>query len=111
MLIGTRALVRNEFRRGDFFDLKNLNLSQDDVSQPPFGSINTGLPSAIAMGSGSILLSMWSWEVSRNFCGAIHEYAESIGKENFLLIGEVTGGAEMARNYLEIFGRNIFVRG
>lgn len=47
------------------------------------------------------------WEASRNFCGAIHEYAESIGKENFLLIGEVTGGADMARNYLEIFGRNI----
>jgi len=48
-----------------------------------------------------------SWEASRNFCGAIHEFAESIGKDNFLLIGEVTGGGGMARDYLEIFGRNL----
>ena len=48
-----------------------------------------------------------SWETSRNFCGAIREYAESIGKNFFWLLGEVTGGAEMANDYLEIFGRNI----
>jgi len=49
------------------------------------------------------------WEASRIFCGAIREYAECIGKQNFLLLGEITGGTEMARNYLEIFGRNINV--
>ncbi len=48
-----------------------------------------------------------SFEASRNFCGGIHEYAESIGKENFLILGEVTGGAGMSRSYLDIFGRNI----
>ena len=37
-----------------------------------------------------------SWHASRYFCGAIREYAESIGKENFLLLGEVTGGAASA---------------
>ena len=41
------------------------------------------------------------------FCGGLREYAESIGKQNFLLLGEVTGGAEMARRYLDIFGRNL----
>ena len=40
-----------------------------------------------------------SFEASRNFCGAIHEYTESIGKENFLILGEVAGGAGMEKNY------------
>jgi len=31
------------------------------------------------------------------------EYCELIGKENFLLLGEVAGGGTLPRNYLEIF--------
>jgi hypothetical protein len=43
-------------------------------------------------------------EASRNFCGGIREFAESIGKENFWLLGEVAGGDEMRKDYLEVFG-------
>ncbi|MEH2436055.1 MAG: alpha-amylase family glycosyl hydrolase [Nostoc sp.] len=45
-------------------------------------------------------------EDSRKFCTAIHEYAESIGKENFLLTGEMTSGS-MAGAYIDIIGRNL----
>jgi glycosidase len=106
----------NEFRRGDFFDLKDLNLK--DVWQPKDeirGDVLGGLIRAYQYwislsdcdGFRIDTVKHVPYEASRNFCGAIHEYAESIGKENFLLLGEVTGGASMARNYLDVFGRNI----
>ncbi len=31
-------------------------------------------------------------EDTRNFCGAIREFADTIGKRNFLLVGEIAGG-------------------
>jgi glycosidase len=43
---------------------------------------------------------------SRKFCDAIHGYAQSIGKDNFLLVGELTDD-NMARGYVDIFGRNL----
>jgi glycosidase len=108
---------RDEFRRGDFFDLKDLRIQERE----PF------IPDAQASAVLDALVRVYrywialtdcdgmrvdtvkhvSFEASRNFCGAIHEYAEAIGKENFLLLGEVAGGAGMAREYLDVFGRNL----
>jgi glycosidase len=34
-------------------------------------------------------------EDTRNFCGAIREFAEAIGKRNFLLVGEIAGGDDL----------------
>jgi glycosidase len=99
----------NEFRRGDFFDLKDLNLSRVEVLSAVIRVYRYWIALSDCDGFRIDTVKHVSWEASRNFCGAIHEYAESIGKENFLLLGEVTGGTEMARNYLEIFGRNIDV--
>jgi len=97
----------NEFRRGDFFDLKDLNLNRDDVLSALIRVYQYWIALSDCDGFRIDTVKHVPWEVSRNFCGAIREYAETIGKENFLLLGEVTGGAGMARNYLEIFGRNI----
>ena len=41
---------------------------------------------------------------SRLFTSIIHEFAQSLGKENFYLIGEITGGRQRAFNTLEITG-------
>jgi glycosidase len=46
-------------------------------------------------------------EEGRNFCGAIKEFAESIGKVNFLLIGEIAGGDDAQEFHLTILGRNL----
>jgi glycosidase len=97
----------NEFRRGDFSDLKDLNLNRSDVLNAVIKVYQYWIALSDCDGFRIDTVKHVSWEASRNFCGAIHEYAESIGKENFLLLGEVTGGADMARNYLEIFGRNL----
>lgn len=97
----------NEFRRGDFFDLKNLDVARDEVLSALIRVYQYWIALSDCDGFRIDTVKHLAWEASRNFCGAIHEYAESIGKEGFLLVGEVTGGGEMARNYLEIFGRNI----
>jgi len=41
---------------------------------------------------------------TRFFAGVIHEFAESIGKDNFYLIAEITGGRDRAYNTQEITG-------
>ncbi len=41
---------------------------------------------------------------TRYFASVIHEFAQSIGKENFYLIGEITGGRERAFHTLELTG-------
>jgi glycosidase len=43
---------------------------------------------------------------SRLFTSSIHEFAQSLGKENFYLIAEITGGRQRAFNTLEITGMN-----
>ncbi len=96
-----------EFRRGDFFDLKDLRMDRDDVLSALLRAYQYWIALSDCDGFRIDTVKHVSFEASRNFCGAIHEYAESIGKENFLLLGEVTGGTRMARDYLEIFGRNL----
>jgi len=43
---------------------------------------------------------------TRYFTSVIQEFAQSIGKENFYLIGEITGGRERAFNTLDVTGLN-----
>lgn len=96
-----------EFRRGDFFDLKDINLSRNDTLEALIQAYQYWIALSDCDGFRIDTVKHLPWEASRNFCGAIHEYAESIGKENFMLLGEVTGGAATARTYLEIFGLNV----
>ena len=97
----------NEFRRGDFFELKDLDLNRADVLSAVIKVYQYWIAVSDCDGFRIDTVKHVSFEASRNFCGAIREYAESIGKDRFLLLGEVTGGANMARDYLEIFGRNV----
>ena len=41
---------------------------------------------------------------TRFFAGVIHEFAESLGKENFYLIAEITGGRERAYDTQQVTG-------
>jgi glycosidase len=97
----------NEFRRGDFFDLKDVDLNRGDALGALIRAYQYWIALSDCDGFRIDTVKHTPWDGSRHFCGAIREYAESIGKHNFWLLGEVTGGADMARNYLDIFGRNI----
>ena len=96
-----------EYRRGDFFELKDLDLTRDEVLSAVIRVYQYWIALTDCDGFRIDTVKHVPWEASRHFCGAIREYAASIGKHNFLLLGEITGGSEMARDYLEIFGRNI----
>lgn len=96
-----------EFRRGDFFDLKDFNLKQEKALSALIKVYQYWIALSDCDGFRIDTVKHVPWEASRNFCGGLREYAESIGKENFLLVGEVTGGSEMAKDYLDIFGRNL----
>ena len=95
-----------EFRRGDFFNLKDLDHNKETLDALVH-VYRYWIALSDCDGFRIDTVKHTSFEGSRDFCGAIREYAESIGKENFLLLGEVTGGQQMICNYLEIFGRNI----
>lgn len=46
-------------------------------------------------------------EVARNFCGTIKEMAANLGKQNFILIGEVGGPNANADRYLDVLELNL----
>lgn len=101
-----------EFFDGDFCDLKDIHLGQ--------GAIDFYQPSA-ALQALCRVYKFWiayadvdGFRVdtvkhmdpgaTRFFAAVIHEFAQSIGKENFYLVGEITGGRERAFDTLELTG-------
>lgn len=93
-----------EYLDGDFDSLKDIALGHDDVynfqSTPALDALCQVYKYWIAyadidgyridtvkhMGDGP----------TRYFASVIHEFAQSLGKENFFLVGEVTGGRDRA---------------
>jgi glycosidase len=109
-----------EFLEGDFFDLKNVTLGERALDARGREEPDRYRPAA-ALES---LIAIYRWWIAfadldgfridtvkhmelgatRIFGSAIHEFAESIGKENFFLVAEITGGRERAYTTLEETG-------
>jgi glycosidase len=103
-----------EFLEGDFSDLKDIHLGQ--------GPVDSFLPSPALLALCDIYKFWIAFAdidgfrvdtvkhmgpgAARFFTSVIHEFAQTIGKENFYLIGEITGGRERAFNTLEMAGMN-----
>ncbi len=105
---------KREYLRGDFSGLKDLNLQGDsddiDKYQPTealkalckvykFWIAYTDvdgfrIDTVKHVDPGAI----------RFFASSMHEFAQALGKENFYLIGEITGGRDNAFHILEITG-------
>lgn len=92
-----------EFRRGDFFDLKKL----DGYHAPSLEAMIRCFQYWIALsdcdGFRIDAAKHIPKEICRQFSQAINFYAYSIGKENFLIVGEITDNV-VALNYLSLFG-------
>lgn len=97
----------NPWIRGDFFTLKSLDLTREDTLSALIKVYSYWIAISDCDGFRIDTTKHVPLEASRKFCGGIREYAESIGKENFLLLGEVTGGTRSMQTYLEISGINI----
>jgi len=101
-----------EFREGDFFDLKDIHHG--------YGPPDNYVPSealrtlcdvykywiAFADIDGYRIDTVKHMDIgaTRFFVTAVKEFAQAIGKENFLLVGEITGGRERAFDTLEATG-------
>mgnify|MGYP005841535483 CR=1 FL=1 len=96
-----------EFRRGDFFELKDFDHSRGDTLDALIRVYMYWIALSDCDGFRIDTVKHIERSASRRFCSAIREYCEVIGKENFLLLGEVTGGEYMAASYLDVFGQNL----
>jgi glycosidase len=101
-----------EFLEGDFFDLKDIRLGSgpldDFVPSPALLALCQVYQFWIAFadidGFRVDTVKHMDPGATRFFASVIHEFAQSIGKENFYLIGEITGGRRRAFETLEETG-------
>ena len=101
-----------EFLEGDFLDLKNIQLGSGDVEQYQPSNALKALAEVYKFWMAFADLDGYRVDTvkhmdlgaSRYFASVIHEFAQSIGKENFYLIGEITGGRTRAFHTLETTG-------
>ena len=101
-----------EFREGDFEDLKDIQPGHGPGRRLPAVGAFLALCQAFkfwiayadSTASASTPSSTWTPGRAGFFTSVIHEFAQSIGKENFYLIGEITGGRQRAFDTLEITG-------
>jgi glycosidase len=101
-----------EFLEGDFSDLKNVQLGTGDVDDyQPSAALRTlasvykfWIAFADLDGYRIDTVKHMDLGASRYFGSVIHEFAQRIGKENFYLIAEITGGRTRAFETLETTG-------
>jgi len=102
-----------EFNDADFAALKKLNLHVDWSGKYPKYSQTLRhlilcyvywIAYADVDGFRIDTVKHMGQEVTRMFCAAIHEMAQSLGKERFLLTGEVTGGRRLAWSMVDTTG-------
>jgi glycosidase len=89
-----------EFRRGDFFELKDLQLGNSDVLDACVRCFQYWVALSDCDGFRIDTVKHMPPEVSAIFCHEMRTFTRRLGKENFLLLGEVTGDASIARHYV-----------
>ncbi|HMA67465.1 MAG TPA: alpha-amylase family glycosyl hydrolase [Desulfosalsimonadaceae bacterium] len=96
-----------EHKRTDFGDLRKFNLFSEDTLRTLVLAYHYWIALADIDGFRIDTFKHVSQDQARNFCNAIKEYAEVLGKENFLLVAEVAGGDNAQDRYLDVTGRNL----
>jgi glycosidase len=102
-----------EYLEGDMFGLKTLDLRVQWDGQYP--RVASALPAlALVYGFWIAYADLDGFRIDaakhmgdeslRTFCDVIREFAQSIGKENFLLVGEIGGSREHAWEVVERTG-------
>ena len=98
-----------EFREGDFFDLKDINhgCGPTDGYSPSPALLNLcevykyWIAATDIDGYRIDTVKHMDIGATRFFVSAIKEFAQTTGKENFFLVGEITGGRERAVDTME----------
>jgi glycosidase len=101
-----------EFLEGDFFDLKDVHHGQGNLDNYQPSAALQGLIEvykfwiAVADLDGFRIDTVKHMDLgaTRYFASSIHEFAVSIGKEHFFLVGEITGGRQRAFTTMSVTG-------
>ncbi len=92
-----------QFRRGDFFDLKKLDGFDHETMNAVIRCYQYWIAVSDCDGFRIDAAKHIPKELCQEFCFAIFRYAQSIGKDNFLLVGEITD-LSVSINYLSLLG-------
>ena len=89
-----------EYEEGDFFESKSLKTSDQKVLDALIKVYRYWIYFTDCDGFRLDAVKHVGLDASRKFCNAIREYAELIGKKNFMLMGEVAGSEDIAIKFL-----------
>ncbi len=99
-----------EHKRTDFFALKDFALDVGDTLAVLADCFKYWILLTDCDGFRLDTVKHVALEDARNFCGAIKEFADSIGKRRFLLVGEIAGGdgfQDFVLDNLAVLQRNL----
>ncbi len=96
-----------EHKRSDFCDLRDFDLDQPYVLSDLSRCYKHWIALTDCDGFRIDTLKHVTQEQTRNFSGAIQEFAANLGKQNFFLVGEVAGGDDAQDYYLGSLNRNL----
>jgi len=96
-----------EHKRTDFCDLRKFNLFSNETLWALSIIYQYWIALADIDGFRIDTFKHVTQEQARNFCNAIKEYAEVLGKDDFFLVAEVAGGNSPQDRYLDVTGRNL----
>ena len=99
-----------EHKRTDFFALKDLALDAAGALSALVDCYKYWIAISDCDGFRIDTVKHMSLEETRNFCGAIREFTDRLGKRNFLLVGEIAGGdrfQDFVLDNLAILRRNL----
>lgn len=96
-----------EHKRSDFCDLRDFDLDQPHVLSDLSRCYKYWMALTDCDGFRIDTLKHVTKEQARNFCGAVKEFAANIGKQNFFLVGEISGGDYAQDYYLDALNRNL----
>jgi glycosidase len=84
-----------EHKRTDFFSLKDFALDHSPTLTALIDCYKYWIALTDCDGFRIDTVKHMSLDETRDFCGAIREFADRLGKRNFLLVGEIAGGDEL----------------
>ena len=96
-----------EHKRTDFLVLRDFNLNTNGTLADLALCYKYWIALTDCDGFRIDTLKHVSIEEARNFCGSIKEFATNIGKQDFLLLGEIAGGDYNQDRYLDVLTRNL----
>jgi len=96
-----------EHKRSDFCDLRDFDLDRSCVLSDLARCYKYWMALTDCDGFRIDTLKHVTEEQARNFCGAVKEFAANIGKQNFFLVGEISGGDYAQDYYLDALNRNL----